>query len=106
MQNRVPAAREDRPPLPDFAPVPRKYRHDGWTPERQKAFIEALADTGSVSRAAAMVNMSSEGAYALRRHQDAEGFRRAWEAALDYGVARMTCWLAALAEWRLPMRSR
>ncbi len=23
-------------------------RHDGWTPERQKAFIEALADTGCV----------------------------------------------------------
>ena len=41
-----------RPPghtLPDFDPVPRKYRHDGWTPERQKAFIAALADTGSVS---------------------------------------------------------
>lgn len=46
MQNRTPVARSDRPDLPDFAPVPRKYRHDGWTPERQKAFIEALADTG------------------------------------------------------------
>jgi hypothetical protein len=28
--------------LPDFTPVPRKLpRHDGWTPARQKAFIEA-----------------------------------------------------------------
>src|SRR5438067_13811922 len=89
MQNRPPARRNERPPLPDFTPVPRKYRHDGWTPERQKAFIEALADTGSVSRAAAMVNMSPEGAYYLRRQQGAEEFRRAWEAALDYGVARM-----------------
>ena len=90
MKNRTPVAREDRPALPDFTPVPRRCaRHDGWTPERQKAFIEALADTGSVSRAAAMVNMSSEGAYYLRRQPGAEEFRRAWEAALDYGVARM-----------------
>lgn len=90
MKNRVPVKRKDRSPLPDFTPVPRqKVRHDGWTPERQKAFIEALADTGSVSRAAAMVNMAPEGAYMLRRQKGAEEFRRAWEAALDFGVARM-----------------
>ena len=34
MQNRTPIAAAARPPLPDFTPVPRKYRHDGWTPER------------------------------------------------------------------------
>jgi hypothetical protein len=89
MQNLIPIPREDRAPLPDFHAVPRKYRHDGWTPERQRAFIEALADTGSVSRAAAQVNMSSEGAYYLRRQRGAEGFRRAWEAALDFGVQRL-----------------
>ncbi|HEX2763027.1 MAG TPA: hypothetical protein VHM92_04155 [Allosphingosinicella sp.] len=33
-----------------FTPVPRRYRHDGWTPERQVAFIEALADTGRANR--------------------------------------------------------
>lgn len=87
MQNRTPAARTA--PLPDFQPVDRKYRHDGWTPERQRAFIAALADTGSVSRAAAMVNMSPEGAYYLRRQAGAESFRRAWEAALDFGVQRL-----------------
>src|SRR5690349_14641405 len=90
MQNRTPVPRAVRPPLPDFAPVVRKsQRHDGLTPERQKAFIEALADTGSVSRACAMVNMTTVGAYYLRRQPGAEEFRRAWEAALDYGVARM-----------------
>jgi hypothetical protein len=87
MQNRTPAPRTD--PLPDFQPVARKYRHDGWTPERQRAFIAALADTGSVSRAAAMVKMSPEGAYYLRRQAGAESFRRAWEAALDFGVQRL-----------------
>lgn len=90
MQNRVPVTRDARPALPDFEPVPRKgNRHDGWTPERQKAFIEALADTGSVRRAARMVNMSQANAYALRRAPGAEGLRRAWDAALDFGLARL-----------------
>ena len=89
MQNRTPIAAEARPPLPEFTPVPRKYRHDGWTPERQRAFIAALADTGSVSRAAAMVNMAQANCYTLRRAAGAESFRRAWEAALDFGVARL-----------------
>ena len=90
MQNRVPVERAERPDLPDFTPVPRQYqRHDGWTPARQKAFIEALADTGSVTRAAAMVNMAQANCYTLRRAPGAESFRRAWEAALDFGVARL-----------------
>ncbi len=89
MQNRTPVPRNERPPLPDFTPVPRQYRHDGWTPERQKAFIEALADTGSVTRAARMVNIAQANCYALRRAPGAEGFRRAWEAALDFGVQKL-----------------
>jgi len=76
-------------PLPDFAPVPRRYRHDGWTPERQRAFIEALADTGCVTRAAGMVNMAQANCYTLRRAAGAEGFRRAWDAALDFGLKRL-----------------
>lgn len=47
MRNRTPVPARERPPLPEFTPVPRKPRHDGWTPERQKAFIAALADTGA-----------------------------------------------------------
>lgn len=90
MQNRVPKKREARPALPDFTPVPRqKVRHDGWTPERQRAFIEALADTGSVTRAAGMVNMAQRNCYYLRRQPGAEEFRRAWDAALDFGVDRL-----------------
>ncbi len=89
MQNLTPGPANRGEPLPDFQPVDRKYRHDGWTPQRQRAFIAALADTGSVSRAAALVNMSSGGAYYLRRQAGAESFRRAWEAALDFGVQRL-----------------
>ncbi len=76
--------------LPDFTAVPRKYnRHDGWTPERQRGFIEALADLGSVRAAAHAVNMTPEGAYLLRRHPEADSFRKAWEAALALGVQRL-----------------
>ncbi|MBX9815061.1 MAG: hypothetical protein A4S12_08290 [Proteobacteria bacterium SG_bin5] len=89
MRNRTPVPAADRPPLPEFTPVPRKPRHDGWTPERQKAFIAALADTGSVSRAAAMVNMAQTNCYTLRRAPGAESFRKAWDAALDFGLQRL-----------------
>ncbi|MFD1610416.1 hypothetical protein ACFSCW_01220 [Sphingomonas tabacisoli] len=86
MQNRTPLLPDQRPPIPDFTPVPRKYRHDGWTPERQRAFIRALAETGSVKHAANRINMAEEGAYQLRLAPGSEGFRKAWEAALDFGV--------------------
>ncbi|WP_191984693.1 hypothetical protein [Pelagerythrobacter rhizovicinus] len=76
--------------LPAFTPVPRQcQRHDGWTDERQRAFIEALADTGSVEAACRAVNMSQPGAYELRRQPGAESFRQAWEAALQLGVQRI-----------------
>lgn len=76
--------------LPPFTPVPRQCaRHDGWTPERQIAFIEALADTGSVDAACKAVNMSTVGAYHLRRQSGATSFRKAWETALQLGVARV-----------------
>lgn len=79
-----------RAALPAFTPVPRQTsRHDGWTPQRQQGFIEALADTGSVKAAAHAVNMTPEGAYVLRRHPEAESFRKAWEAALALGVQRL-----------------
>ena len=38
--------------LPAFTPVPRlKARHNGWSAAVQLAFIEALAETGSVEAA-------------------------------------------------------
>ncbi len=76
--------------LPAFTPVPRRSeRHDGWTPDRQRSFIEALADTGSVAAACKAVDMSTVGAYQLRRQAGAEEFRAAWTAALDHGVQRI-----------------
>jgi hypothetical protein len=83
---------QDKPKttLPTFTPVPRlKTRHNGWSPEVQRAFVEALAETGSVTSAARRVNRAPEGAYLLRRHPEAEEFRQAWQAALDIGMQKI-----------------
>lgn len=76
--------------LPAFTPVPRLCdRSNGWKPEVQRAFIEALAETGSVKSACRRVGRADHGAYLLRRHPDAEEFRKAWDAALDIGLRRI-----------------
>jgi hypothetical protein len=69
-----------------FDPVAVAPRMDGWTPERQRAFIEELADCGIVSEAAGRVGMTARSAHRLRRRPDAEAFNLAWEAALRLGV--------------------
>lgn len=85
---------DDPPLIPAFTLVPRKtQRVHGWSPERQRAFIEALADTGSVTDAAKRVNMTPEAAYYLRRAEGAASFRAAWEAAVEIG-GRSLCDLA------------
>lgn len=75
---------------PRFDPVPLRQRHDGWTPERQLDFIEALGETACVEDACKAVGLSAASAYALRRRIDAQSFRMAWDAALDYGIRRLS----------------
>jgi hypothetical protein len=72
-----------------FEPVPLRPRHDGWTAERQIAFIEKLADCGSVTAAARHVGMSRESARKLRFRSYGRAFRDAWDAALDCGYAEL-----------------
>jgi hypothetical protein len=64
-----------------WVPVRRKPRLDGWTEEKQRRFIETLADTGLVGHAAKAVGMSRETAYRLRRSAHGAAFARAWDAA-------------------------
>src|SRR5688572_982285 len=88
----VPASREqrDQPSTAQpFQPIALAARADGWTPERQRQFIEELADCGIVREAAARVGMSEHGAYQLRRRPDAAGFNQAWDAAVQIGVHRL-----------------
>lgn len=73
----------------DWVPVLKKRRKDGWSPDRQRAFIEALADTGSVATAAQAVGMSESSAYRLRRAPGAEAFDRAWSTAIDAAAKKL-----------------
>jgi hypothetical protein len=73
-----------------YGPVPVRYRHDGWTPDRQQEFVHRLAECGCVDEAAKAVGMSRNSAYALKRRPDAQAFRLAWEAAIDYAVGRLS----------------
>jgi hypothetical protein len=42
-----------------LTPVPVAPRHDGWTIDRQRAFLLALAETGCVGHAAKDAGMSA-----------------------------------------------
>ena len=75
-------ASEGAPSVPDFDPVKLRYRRDGWTPERQRGFIRALASCGCVLEACRRLGLSTESAYRLCRHPKAASFRRAWEIAV------------------------
>ena len=80
------------PGAPDpfaFEPVELRYRSGGWTPARQREYVEALADTGVVREAAARVGMSEQSANRLRRRAEARGFDLACEAAIRFGVRRL-----------------
>src|SRR5687768_6149438 len=70
----------------DFDPVALRHRHDGWTPERQREYVEALADTGFASAAAARVGMSVQSANRLRRRADGRSFDLACRAAKRHGA--------------------
>lgn len=65
-----------------FPPARPRARIDGWSPARQRAFCEALADCGMVRDAAAAVGMSPQSAYELKRRPEGKGFALGWAAAL------------------------
>lgn len=93
--SRPPAAAEPAPePAPDIATTPgyvaddyepiarRRNTAGGWTAERQRAFLSALAQTGSVVQAAEAAGISARSAYRLRAHPEGERFAAAWAAAV------------------------
>lgn len=62
----------------------RATRHDGWTPEKQAAFLRALSATHSVTEAARSVGMSRQSAYRLRSRLKGDAFDLAWEVAFHH----------------------
>jgi len=71
------------------SPLPR-IRRDGWTPERQRGFLEAIAGGRSISHACRAVGKSRVSVYAFARTARGQGFARAWRAAY---AARHAAWM-------------
>ncbi|HYJ29742.1 MAG TPA: hypothetical protein VEW25_05315 [Allosphingosinicella sp.] len=75
--------------LADFEPVPLRYRTDGLTPQKQREYVEALADTGVARVAAARIGVSEQAVNRARRRADARAFDLACEAAQRHGARRL-----------------
>jgi hypothetical protein len=73
-----------------FDPVADWRRKPGWTVERQQCFIMALAETGSVTKAAETAGVTARSAYRLRMRPGAESFRVAWSQAQKVAVDTLT----------------
>lgn len=80
-------------PIPDpvatYIPVTLRARHDGWTADRQRGFLRALADTGCISEAAHATGITPRSAYRLRHHPEGRAFAAAWDQALQLAAARL-----------------
>jgi hypothetical protein len=77
----------DDSPFP-FEPVSLRSRREGWTSDRQRAFIALIAKGLKPGRAAARLGMRRQGAYALRGRAGAESFAAAWDAAASAAARR------------------
>ncbi|RST29989.1 hypothetical protein HMF7854_03465 [Sphingomonas ginkgonis] len=71
----------------DFVPEPSRRRVNGWCGLRQRMFIDALAQTGSVHSAAEAAGISARSAYRLRVRS--LPFAQAWAAALPLAAGRL-----------------
>jgi hypothetical protein len=79
-----------------------KIRRDGWTAERQLQFLDALASTRSISKAAFAAGMSRESAYRLRRRCEASLFAALWDRMLGSAATNRTeVHIPALSDGRL-----
>ncbi|HEX8573098.1 MAG TPA: hypothetical protein VF759_10135 [Allosphingosinicella sp.] len=72
-----------------FEPAPLRYRRDGLTPEKQRDYVEALADCGVAREAAARIGISEQAINRVRRRADAYDFDSACEAAHMFGARRL-----------------
>ena len=67
-----------RAQLPATLPPPRDH---GWTPARQRLFLEAIAAGHSVVDACRLVGLSHQSAYAFRQRAASAAFALGWQAA-------------------------
>jgi hypothetical protein len=69
--------------------LPESARGNAWTRGKMARFLDALAQSASVSAAAASVGMSRQSAYRLRARLSGQPFDYAWEAALEFGLQQL-----------------
>ena len=65
-------------------------KREQWTPIKQRIFLAALAETGSVARAARAAGMSRSSAHRLRARLPGTPFDRAWSQALSLHARRLS----------------
>src|SRR5690349_7212373 len=86
-----PQPHRNPPPARDAAPAapcnPAIRAH--WTPARQRVFLAALLECGSVARAARSAGMSRSSAHRLRLRLAGTPFDRIWDQALAEHARRM-----------------
>jgi len=78
----LPAMAFDGVALPDS-----RKRLAGWSADRQRLFLETLAETGSVPLASSAARLTARSAYRLRTRSPA--FAAAWDTALQLSVGRL-----------------
>ena len=90
----APAVQEaDAPPVSaepfDGVALPdSRKRWAGWSADRQRLFLDNLAETGSVHLAASAARLTARSAYKLRVRSPA--FARAWDVAEQLAVGRLS----------------
>ena len=97
------------PPAPPVPPIPpvteslinaalddgrdslsgRPARKDGWTPERIRTFLHALAASGCVTESAEAAGVTRQAAYALRASTKGRAFALAWDGAVRMSRGRL-----------------
>ncbi len=81
-------------PMPQASPIDglalegSRNRLAGWSGDRQRLFLAALAETGSVHLASGEARLSARSAYRLRTRS--APFAAAWDTALQLAVGRLS----------------
>ncbi len=96
-----PAKQAPRQIAESMETVELRRRHDGWTAERQRLFLNTLANSGSIAVAAHVADITPRSAYRLRNHPKGAAFARAWDAALMRAGSRL---MPPLILWRSSAR--
>ena len=78
-----------------------RIRADGWTAERQLRFLDALAHTRSIGKAAAFAGMSREGAYRFRERRDGALFSALWDRILAPAVPATEVHVGSFGDGRI-----